>query len=105
MDIVYRLSLLALFALQSPVSPEDQARAQLEKAEELVRGGRYVEARAQYGRIAADFADTQAGREAALRTQASAFLGWADVVRHGPSRNRVDVVVMADGWELDHLKS
>ena len=33
------------------------------------------------------------------------LLGWSDIARSGPSDNRVDVVIMGDGYTLRHLKS
>ena len=32
-------------------------------------------------------------------------LGWSDVLRQGPSENRVDIVLMGDGYELSHLRA
>jgi hypothetical protein len=93
---------LALATFQE--APADKAKLAFDKAEELVRNGRYPEARAQYAKVAQEFADTAQGREAALRSKPSAYLGWADVVRHGPSKNRVDIALMADGYEMDNLK-
>jgi len=88
-----------LLAVQAPVT------SGLERAEELVRAGRYGDARAAYAKLADDQPASAAGQEAALRARPSAYLGWADVVRNGPSANRIDIVLMGDGYELEHLKA
>lgn len=103
MFAMFIAALLALAAFPDD-SPAAKAQAALDKTEELVRAGRYAEARTAYAKIAQDFEGTAAGIEAALRAKPSAFLGWADVVRHGPSKNRVDIVVMGDGYEFETLK-
>src|SRR5690349_17028552 len=79
--------------------------AQFASAEKAAREGRYSEAQSAYKRIAKEFPDTEAGRRAAIRAMPSAFLGWDDVLRHGPSSNRVDIVLMGDGYELSHLRA
>ena len=87
---------------QDPVS---EAQLGLEKAEERARQGRYDEARVEYKRVASKYPETAAGKLAAARSTPSAYLGFADVVRNGPSKNRVDVVLMGDGYELEHMAS
>lgn len=96
---------LGLLALLPQTPPGDDARAAFERAEELARLGRYSDARAAYKRVADLFEGTKEARDAAERCKPSAYLGWADVVRHGPSRNRVDVVLLGDGYELEHMKA
>lgn len=105
---------LALFPAQQPSKQpavpsgyqrELDARAQLERAEDLARAGRYADVQRAYKKIAEEYAGTAAGAIADRRTAPSAFLGWSDVERHGPSANRVDIVLMGDGYEIDHLKS
>lgn len=93
--------------VSAPVLPDAAADAQtaFEKAEARVRAGRYDEARTEYKRIATKWPETPAGIEAARRARPSAFLGWTDVVRNGPSKNRIDVVLMGDGYELEHLNA
>jgi hypothetical protein len=83
--------------------PAAEAQAQLERAEGYARSGRYDDARNVYKRIVTKYAGTPAALIAAKRDEPSAFLGWADVVRNGPSKNRVDVVLMGDGWQLEHM--
>jgi hypothetical protein len=75
------------------------------QAEELACAGKYADARALYKRIARDYAGTPAGRMAEARTRSSAFLGACPLVDHGPSSNRVDVVVLGDGFQEDHLRA
>ena len=84
------LALLLLLAQSS----EDEARAAVEKAEEAARAGRYADAQVAYERAAKKYPGTPSGTVAARRSHASAFLGWDWVVQHGPSSNRVDVVLM-----------
>jgi hypothetical protein len=97
--------LLALTALLLLQSAEDEARAALLKAEDAARAGRYAEAHAAYERLARRSPDTAAGRIAERRSRPSAFLAWDWVVQNGPSSNRVDIVLMGDGYELAHLKA
>ena len=97
-----------VLAIDRPVqlpTPVDEARAAFDKAEELARAGRYSDARAAYQRVAERFPDSKVAKEARERSKPSAFLGWADVVRNGPSKNRVDVVLLGDGYELEHMKA
>jgi tetratricopeptide (TPR) repeat protein len=84
---------------------EDPARAALDKAEAAARAGRYSEAKSAYQRLAKKSPETEAGRVAARRSTPSSFLGWDYVVEHGPSSNRVDIVLMGDGYELESLKA
>ncbi len=92
--------LLGLLAFDA----EEDARAALQKAEDIARAGRFAEAKAAYERLAKKSPETEAGKVAERRAQTSAFLGWDWVVEHGPSSNRVDVVLMGDGYEMEHLK-
>lgn len=92
-------------ARMASLDAESVARQEIARAESLVRAGRYAEARAVYTKIAHDAPETLSGEEARRRSQPSAYLGWADVLRQGPSANRVDLVIMGDGYELEHLKA
>jgi len=82
--------------------PEEEARRQLADAEDQARRGRYALSSQRYRELAKKLPQTEAGRVAARRGQPSACLGWADVVRNGPSENRCDVVLMGDGYTIDH---
>jgi len=94
---------LALFVAvsQTPVAP----REVLEKAEELACAGRHAEARVLYKKLAAEFAGTPEGKLAAKRSLPSALLGACKLVDNGPSWNRVDVVLLGDGYELEHQRA
>jgi hypothetical protein len=91
--------------LPSGYQRELDARTELERAEELARGHRYADAQRAYKQVAEEFTGTAAAAIAERRSAPSAFLGGSDVVRHGPTANRVDIVLMGDGYELDHLKA
>lgn len=101
---MFRAALLLALAPTAD-GPEDEARAALEKAEDASRAGKFSEAKAAYERLAKKLPETEAGKIAARRATTSAYLGWDWVVEHGPSSNRVDVVLMGDGYELDHMKA
>jgi hypothetical protein len=96
-----------LLAVSASVSgdPATEAKELFAHAEARARAGRYEDARADYKKIVAKYPGTPEAEEAALRAKPSAFLGWADVVRNGASKNRVDVVLMGDGYEMEHLKA
>jgi len=86
---------------QDPANPDDL----FARAEELACAGRHVDARALYKRIAREHPATPAGRRASTRTEPSAFLASCPIVDHGPAANRVDVVILGDGYEADHLRA
>jgi hypothetical protein len=94
--------LASLALLQAPAT---EARELLDKAEEHARERRYRDARSTYEKLAKLFPASDEGRTASRRVAPSAFLGWDFVVEHGPASNRVDVVLMGDGYELDHLRA
>jgi hypothetical protein len=94
-----------LFPAGLPAGFEEDPGELLARAEAHVRQERYTDALAIYRRLATKFAETPEGRIAARRTLPSAFLGWTDLVRHGPSSNRVDVVLMGEGYTLQHQKA
>ena len=98
------VSSTARFAHSAPVqSKTKQATLLLAEAEKAASKGRYAKARSLYMRIARKFPNTSAGATAATRSLPSAFLGWSDLLRHGPSENRVDVVITGDGYTMKHL--
>ena len=98
------LVVLAWLATGRVQAPEDP-RAWLEKAEALACAGRHEEARAQYKKLAKAFPDTPEGKRAAARTLPSALLGSCTLVENGPPSNRVEIVLLADGYELEHLRA
>lgn len=86
-----------------PLTAEQQEAARiLALAEKHVQHGRYGAAVSAYRELASHFAGLPEGEVGRRRSAPSAFLGWADVVRHGPSANRADIVIMGDGYTLDH---
>ncbi|MHC4515469.1 MAG: M64 family metallopeptidase [Planctomycetota bacterium] len=79
---------------------EDKAINALARAMQLARKGKYQQAVATYKAIAKKYSHTEAGLLARQRAQPTAFIGWGDVERNGPSVNRVDIVIMGDGYRL-----
>ncbi len=83
----------------------EEADAQLARAQEKYEQGKYKEAQRIYRDLAKDYPDTEAGRAGARRSQPNAYLGHTRIVGDGPSTNRVDVVLMNDGYRIDKQKS
>jgi IgA Peptidase M64 len=100
LEFAIPLVLAALPSQQREVEPDDEAGHALAHAEEQARDGHYEEARREYERIAKHFSGTDAGTTAARRSKPSAFLGWRDLIRTGPSSNRVDVIILGEGYQL-----
>lgn len=111
------LMLLALAALsrapaaQSPATeaPADKPKSELGDAEravrwaeDLVRRGAFDEAAREYRSIARSYPNEPEGALAARRSAKNALLGWNELVDHGPSANRVDVIITGDGYTLKH---
>ena len=88
-----------------PAPVGGDAAALLEKAESRAESGKYREAQRLYKKLAEDFAGTPEGRIGERRSKPSAFLGAADIVRHGDSSNRVDIVLMGEGYQLKEMKA
>lgn len=84
--------------------PSDPA-ALLARAEELACAGRHKDARALYARLLERYPETREGKLAARRTAPSALLGSCALVEHGPAANRVEIVVLGDGYELQHQRA
>jgi hypothetical protein len=95
---------LVLCAALIAQDAEQQAAEALAKAESHLVRGNFTRAVGDYRKIAKNYPETRAGRQAAQRAEPNAYLGWSDVVRHGPSANRVDVVFMGDGFQIDDQK-
>jgi hypothetical protein len=91
-------------AVPSDDDPEQVARELLLRAEAKAEKGSYDQALSGYEKIVARYPNTEAGRVAEKRVTPNALLGWADLERNGPSANRVDVVIMGDGYTLGSLK-
>ncbi len=99
-------ALLSLpLALAAQSKRETAAATALAAAMELVEKGQFAAARAAYRQVVVRFPGTGAAIVAEQRTQPNGFLGWACLVENGPSRNRVDVVVMGDGYTLEQQNS
>ena len=98
---------LALTALSLTIAaaPEDESKAarMLEKAERRAEQGKFADAQAIYRRLAKQFPGTPEGAVGERRGQPSAFLGHGDIVRHGPSENRLDFVLMGEGYQLNEM--
>ena len=84
---------------------ELEAQEALEEAWKLAQRGRYEGAQRRYRLLAERYPRTAAGRIAARRALPSAFVFAQDVVRHGPSSNRVDIVLMGEGYTAAHQKA
>ncbi len=97
--------LLFLWTLPGFVHAQRDPDELLARAEGLAAKGRYKEAVAAYKRLARKHPKSSAGKKAKHRSKPSAYLGSLDLVRHGPSGNRVDVVLMGDGYTFDHLRA
>ena len=82
---------------------ESTASTELERAQEDVAAGRYKKARERLKRVAERFPETESGQTAARRVAENALFGWAPIVTNGRPENRVNVVLMQDGCEFDHL--
>lgn len=83
--------------------PEEEAAALLEKAEADVARGSHTRAVRAYEKIVERYPRTAAAEVARRRSRPNAFLGASDVVRHGESSNRVDIVFLGDGYELGDI--
>jgi hypothetical protein len=100
---MHRAGFLAYIVLAALVVDEnEEAAVLLAKAEQQAADARYADARRTYARIVERYPDAPAAETARSRSKPSAFVGWAEVVRHGPSENRVDVVFMGEGYTLEH---
>ncbi|MCA8968652.1 MAG: hypothetical protein KDC95_02670 [Planctomycetes bacterium] len=86
-------------------SDSENAMSLFLQAERAVFDGQYAKALTLYKRIADKYPTTLAGAKAKIRTRDSAYLGQADIVRNGPSENRVDVVITGDGYMFKHQKA
>ncbi|MCA8977454.1 MAG: hypothetical protein KDC98_22215 [Planctomycetes bacterium] len=84
---------------QNPV--DAKAKADFDKAERAMAASKYTAAHNLYRQIARKYPMSAWGKMAALRTQPTAYLGWGKLQENGESNNRVDVVVMGDGFGLD----
>jgi hypothetical protein len=95
------LALTALTAVAVAQKTDDQqAAADFQRAEKAVFDGNHERAVSIYREIARKYAATGWGKAAAIRAAPTAYIGWGDLHRTGPSSNRLDVVIMGDGYRL-----
>lgn len=97
--------ILLLAALLCPALAAQEAELAagklLLRAEEAAAKGRYTAALQLYRQIVERYPSTTAGAVAQRRCEPNAFLGHAPLQVHGPSSNRIDIVVLGDGYTLD----
>lgn len=84
----------------TPQSTEEEAAELLAKGEAEVAKGRYKQAVQTFEKAARQYPHTSAGIEALSRTGETGYLGWSELVANGPSSNRIDVVILGDGYPL-----
>lgn len=99
---MHRSLVIALFtAVLAAQNDNQKAEAAFARAEKAVADAKYTAAFSLYQQLAKRYPNTAWGKMSVLRTQPTAYLGWGDLLRNGTSDNRVDVVVMGDGYGLD----
>ncbi|HEX6811968.1 MAG TPA: M64 family metallopeptidase [Planctomycetota bacterium] len=96
---------VALALLSLPLDAQEnelkKAETEFQRAEKAVADAKYAAARSLYAQVAKRYPNTAWGKLADRRTLPTAYLGWGHLQRNGESSNRVDVVVMGDGYGLD----
>lgn len=97
------IAVLAALGVPALAQKNDNQKAEeaFERAEKAVADAKYTAARGLYTQLAKKYPNTAWGKIAALRTQPTAYFGWGFLQRNGLPDNRVDVVVMGDGYALD----
>lgn len=95
------LTAVSLCSALGAQTPDKKAEEEFQKAEKAVADEKYAAARNLYQQVAKRYPFSGWGKMAALRTQPTAYLGCGDLLRNGRSDNRVDVVIMGDGFGLD----
>ncbi len=96
---------LPFVAVEQDPDGDHPAEEAFAKAEVLYAKGKYKEARRAYQKIASTFPGSDVAPRARLRSEPSGFLGCSDLSRSGPSENRIDVIVMGEGYTLEKQKS
>lgn len=78
-----------------------KARAVWQKAQGELSADEYKKAKGTFEACAAAFPDTEYGEKAAQILKGNCYLKTNDLILSGPSDNRIDVVIMPDGylWE------
>jgi hypothetical protein len=89
--------------LAAAAFPQDADRAarDLVHAEELFGRGKFAASLKAYRKLAEKHGGTPEATWAARRSAPNGLLGWAPLVQSGPAANRIDVVVMGDGYTLN----
>lgn len=98
------LTILAGLLVLAP-QDDDKARELLERAQLRYEQGKYPEVQRIYEDLAKKCPGTEAGRIGQRRSQPNALLGYQRFVETGPPSNRVDVVLMNDGYLVDKQKA
>jgi hypothetical protein len=93
----------ALLLIAAAPQSEEKAARMLEKAERRAEQGKFDEAHTLYRRLGKQYPDTPEGVIGKRRGQPSAYLGQGDVLRHGPSENRLDFVLMGEGYQITEM--
>ncbi len=95
-----------LFSGDPYAKAKDQIAAErlFERARKDAIKGKYPQAVKKYEGVYKKYPKTAAGTHAARRTQPNAFLCWAPMVVNGPPANRIDIVLMGDGYTLDQME-
>ena len=86
---------------QDAATLREEAQAAFERAALHGAEGRYQRARAGFRRVVTRYPDTPAAREAQKRLAGNDLFSFGDLVRHGPSDARIDVLVLGDGYTLE----
>ncbi|HIF40003.1 MAG TPA: hypothetical protein EYQ74_02745 [Planctomycetes bacterium] len=92
-------------SLPAQEDPEEPAQELFAAALKFYDKGKYAEARRAFAKVVERFPDSSAASAAKRRTRPSGFLGWTDILRSGDSANRVDVVIMGEGYTLDKQRA
>jgi hypothetical protein len=94
-------ALLLASLVPAQVPEHKKAEAEFQRAVKAVADAKYGAAFGLYKQVAKNYPHTAWGKLAVLRTQPTAYFGHGILHRNGEPQNRVDVVVMGDGYGLD----
>jgi hypothetical protein len=102
-------ALVAPGAVAQKSSSSDKAKERasklLERAEAMAQRGSYSAALSTYKKVAKQYPATEAASVARRRATPNAFLGCKELGNSGSEENRVDVVILGDGYTLKHQRS
>ena len=88
--------------VQGVIDHAGRAKKMLTQAESLASKGKWSSARNKYWNIQRSHPETPEAIVANRRLQ-NGFLGTREIKSSGPSENRVDVLIMGDGYILNKL--